>query len=152
MVLAMSDIVLFLYRLAFLLSKGKIPFLPSIIVKLIRIVFGCQIGLGAQIGRGCNLGYGGLGIVIHSATKICDYVQIGTNVTIGGKARIRGIPEIGNRCVIGTGAKILGPIKVGDGSFIGANAVLIKDVPSRSLVVGVPGKIVKTQIDINQYL
>lgn len=147
----MSAILLAIYRLSFLLS-GKIPFLPKILIKLIRVVFSCHIGLGAKIGKRCNLGYGGLGIVIHSASEIGDYVQIGTNVTIGGRARIRGIPKIGNNCIIGTGAKILGPIQIGDGSFIGANAVVISDVPPRSLVVGVPGKIVKTNIDINEYL
>jgi serine O-acetyltransferase len=48
---------------------------------------------------------------------------------------------IGNRCDIGAGAKLLGPIKIGDDVAIGANAVVITDVPSNSIAVGVPAKI-----------
>ena len=58
----------------------------------------------------------------------------------------------GNNVVIGGGAKVLGDIKVGDNSYIGANAVVIKDVPANSTVVGVPGRITKQEgkkIDIS---
>ncbi len=44
--------------------------------------------------------------------------------------------------VIGAGAKILGAITVGENSRIGANAVVVKDVPPDSVVVGVPGQII----------
>ena len=52
-------------------------------------------------------------------------------------------PTIGNNVVIGGGAKVLGNITIGDNSYIGANAVVIKDVPPNSTVVGVPGRITK---------
>jgi serine O-acetyltransferase len=42
--------------------------------------------------------------------------------------------------VIGAGAQVLGPITIGAHSRIGANAVVIKDVPNESVVVGVPGR------------
>jgi serine O-acetyltransferase len=45
--------------------------------------------------------------------------------------------------VIGAGAKILGNITIGESSYIGANAVVVKDVPVNSTVVGVPGRITK---------
>ncbi len=45
--------------------------------------------------------------------------------------------------VVGAGAKVLGNITIGDNSYIGANAVVIKDVPQNSTVVGVPGRITK---------
>jgi len=45
--------------------------------------------------------------------------------------------------VIGGGAKVLGNITIGDNSYIGANAVVIKDVPANSTVVGVPGRITR---------
>jgi serine O-acetyltransferase len=43
---------------------------------------------------------------------------------------------------IGAGAKVLGAIKIGDDSRIGANAVVVKPVPSSSVVVGVPGQVI----------
>jgi serine O-acetyltransferase len=49
---------------------------------------------------------------------------------------------IGNRVDIGTGAKVLGSIRIGDDVIIGANAVVLNDVPSHSLAVGVPARII----------
>ena len=58
------------------------------------------------------------------------------------------IPSIGNNVTFGVGCKVLGGITIGDDVFIGANAVVIKDVPSHSIVAGVPASIIKTR-DIN---
>jgi serine O-acetyltransferase len=41
------------------------------------------------------------------------------------------------------GAKVLGGITVGDNVLIGANAVVVKDVPSNSVVAGVPARVIK---------
>ena len=56
--------------------------------------------------------------------------------------------------VIGAGAKVLGAIEIGADSRIGANAVVVKSVPENSVVVGVPGQIVRRsqptqKIDLN---
>jgi serine O-acetyltransferase len=81
-------------------------------------------------------------IVVSGDAVLGDDVVLRNGVTIGLRHRlIRGSPVIGNRCDIGTGAKILGPIKIGDDVAIGANAVVITDVPSNSIAVGVPAKI-----------
>jgi serine O-acetyltransferase len=48
---------------------------------------------------------------------------------------------LGNRVDIGAGAKILGPIRIGDDVAIGANAVVLIDVPSNSVAVGVPARV-----------
>jgi serine acetyltransferase len=42
---------------------------------------------------------------------------------------------------IGAGAKILGSIRIGDDVLIGANAVVLTDVPSNSIAVGVPARV-----------
>lgn len=47
---------------------------------------------------------------------------------------------IGNNCYIGLGAKIFGKVTIGDNVTIGANAVVIKDIPSNTTVVGIPAK------------
>ncbi|EGQ98953.1 serine acetyltransferase [Vibrio paracholerae 87395] len=54
---------------------------------------------------------------------------------------------IGNYVYIATGAKVLGDIRVGDGAVIGANAVVLEDVPPYSVVVGMPAKVIKTNIN-----
>ena len=65
-------------------------------------------------------------------------------VTLGGSGRDTGKrhPTVGDRVTIGAGAKVLGAIKIGDDSRIGANAVVVKEVPSSSVVVGVPGQVI----------
>jgi carbonic anhydrase/acetyltransferase-like protein (isoleucine patch superfamily) len=80
--------------------------------------------------------------VIH-----CDKehsVKIGKNVSIGHGAVIHGA-TIRDDCLIGINATILNRAKIGRGSIIGANALVTMDmvIPENSLVLGVPGKIVK---------
>lgn len=73
--------------------------------------------------------------------------QIYQQVTIGNNG---GIPTIGNNVEICAGAKVIGPITIGDDVVIGANAVVTKNIPSHSVVVGIPAKIIKTRDSINQ--
>lgn len=61
-----------------------------------------------------------------------------------------GIPTIGNNVTIYAGAKVFGKITIGDDVVIGANAVVTKDIPSHSMVAGVPAKIIKTRKEINE--
>lgn len=53
---------------------------------------------------------------------------------------------IGNHVWIGVGATILKGVTVGDGAIIAAGAVVTRDVPSNSIVAGVPAKIVKSNV------
>ncbi|MEK9715937.1 MAG: serine acetyltransferase, partial [Candidatus Heimdallarchaeota archaeon] len=82
-------------------------------------------------------------IVISGFASFGDYCVIRNGVTVGLK-RINdpSAPSIGNNVDIGTGAKLLGNIKIGNNVIIGANAVLLTDVPSNSIAVGVPAKII----------
>jgi len=43
---------------------------------------------------------------------------------------------------------VLGPIRIGAGSVVGANAVVINDVPPRSVVAGVPALVIRSNINI----
>ncbi len=51
-------------------------------------------------------------------------------------------PNISDNVVIGAGAKVLGPITVGKNSKIGANSVVTRNVPSNTVVVGIPARVV----------
>ena len=74
-------------------------------------------------------------------------VTLFQGVTLRGTGKERGKrhPTLGDRVVVGTGAKVLGNITIGADSMIGANAVVIRDVPEHSTVVGVPGRIAKVK-------
>ncbi len=61
-------------------------------------------------------------------------------VTIGHRAVVHSA-YIEPGCLIGIGAIVLDGVRVGAGSIVGAGSVVTKDVPPRSLVVGVPAKL-----------
>ncbi|MBR3144769.1 MAG: serine O-acetyltransferase [Clostridia bacterium] len=105
---------------------------------------GIEIHPGAKIGRRFVIDHG-VGIVIGETAEIGDDVLIYQGVTLGGTGKDVGKrhPTVGNRVMISAGAKVLGPINIGDGARIAAGAVVLKDVPAESTVVGVPAKVVK---------
>ena len=83
------------------------------------------------------------GIVIGGGAVLADGVIIHQNVTFGAlrfdEKEKRGIPcqqIVGQDTIIGCGAKVLGDITIGKNCIIGANAVVTKDVPDGTTVVG----------------
>jgi serine O-acetyltransferase len=86
-----------------------------------------------------------MGVVIGETAEIGADVTLYHGVTLGGTSLEKGKrhPTVGDRVVIGAGAKVLGAITICDDSRIGANAVVVRSVPANSVVVGVPGQIVK---------
>lgn len=132
------------YRIAHFFYKIRFFFIARLINQVSRFLTGIEIHPGAQIGKGFFIDHG-MGVVIGETAIIGDNVLLYQAVTLGGTGLVQGKrhPTIGNNVVVGAGAKILGNITVGDNSYIGANAVVIKDVPANSTVVGVPGRITK---------
>ena len=72
-------------------------------------------------------------------------LTVGPNCTIGHKAMLHGC-TIGEGSLIGMGATILNGAKIGRGCLIGAGALVTegKEIPDGSLVMGAPGKVVRT--------
>jgi serine O-acetyltransferase len=111
--------------------------------QLVRGLTGVEIHPGATIGPGLFIDHG-MGIVIGETTEIGADVTLYHGVTLGGTSWKKGKrhPTLQDGVVVGAGAKILGAITIGEGSRIGANAVVVKDVPPNSVVVGIPGQVV----------
>jgi serine O-acetyltransferase len=111
---------------------------------LVRGLTGIEIHPGATIGPGFFIDHG-MGVVIGETAEIGAEVTLYHGVTLGGTSLAKGKrhPTLEDRVVVGAGAKILGAITIGADSRIGANAVVVKSVPPNSVVVGVPGQIVK---------
>ena len=132
------------HRVAHFFYRVHLYFIARALSQVARWLTGIEIHPGARIGKGLFIDHG-MGVVIGETAIIGDNVLIYQGVTLGGTGLEKGKrhPTIGNNVVIGTGAKVLGNISIGDNSYIGANAVVIKDVPPNSTVVGVPGKITK---------
>lgn len=107
-----------------------------------RFLTGIEIHPGAKIGRRLFIDHG-MGIVIGETATVGNDCTIYHNSTLGGtgKDKHKRHPDLGNNVMVGAGAKILGPIRIGNGVKIGANAVVLKDVPNFTTVVGIPGEI-----------
>jgi carbonic anhydrase/acetyltransferase-like protein (isoleucine patch superfamily) len=92
-----------------------------------------------HIGRGSS--------IQDNATVHCEFVnptEIGDYVTCGHNSVIHGA-RLGHRVVVGIGAIVLSGAMVGEGSVIGSGAVVTEnsEIPPHSLVLGIPGKVVK---------
>ncbi|MCP2519141.1 serine O-acetyltransferase [SCandidatus Aminicenantes bacterium Aminicenantia_JdfR_composite] len=131
-----------LHRIAHFFWKNKLKLIARIISHINRFITGVEIHPGAKIGRRFFIDHG-MGIVIGETTEIGDDVLMYQGAVLGGTSLEKGKrhPTIGNNVVIGAGAIVLGPVKIGDNVKIGAGSVVVKDVPSNSIVVGVPGRI-----------
>jgi acetyltransferase-like isoleucine patch superfamily enzyme len=112
-----------------------------------------EFGNNVSIGPNCYVK------ASKGSIKIGNYVTIGSNsVIISGNpdyqrldipmmkqdGRAKGI-NIGDDVWAGVGVKIIDGVNIGDGSVLGAGAVVIKDVQSFSISVGVPAKIIGTR-------
>ncbi|MFT5733778.1 MAG: carbonic anhydrase/acetyltransferase-like protein (isoleucine patch superfamily) [Planctomycetota bacterium] len=113
-----------------------------------------ELGGGANVWFGCVLRGDDALIQIGARTNVQDLTMIhadvdvpniiGEEVTIGHRCVLHGA-TVGDRCLIGMGAVLLGGSVIGEGSIIGAGAVVKEGmvVPPRSLVVGIPGKVIR---------
>ena len=132
---------LWFHRLAHRLWRRRLYFLGRMVSQFGRFFTGIEIHPGARIGR-CLVIDHGMGTVIGETAEIGDNVLLYHNVTLGGVDLIKTKrhPTLEDHVVVGAGAQILGPITIGAHSRIGSNAVVVKDVPPGSVVVGVPGR------------
>lgn len=118
-------------------SGARLP--ARVLSSITRSFTGIDIHPGARIGRRVFIDHG-TGVVIGETTSVGENVVIFHGVTLGGVAMVKGKrhPTVGSNVMIGAGAKLLGPIKIGDHSKIGANAVVVREVPTEHVAVGIP--------------
>lgn len=133
---------LWMYRIAHFFWIHRMCLLGRFVSHLGRWLTGVEIHPGATIGSGFFIDHG-IGIVIGETAEIGDNVSLYQGVTLGGVSwkKVKRHPTIEDGVVVGAGAKVLGAITIGENSRIGANSVVIRDVPSNSVVVGVPGHV-----------
>ena len=104
-------------------------------------VFAVDIHPAAQIGKGIMIDHA-TGIVIGETAVVGDNCSLLHGVTLGGTGNESGDrhPKIGTGVMLGAGAKVLGNIKIGDCVRVAAGSVVLKDVPARRTVAGVPAR------------
>jgi serine O-acetyltransferase len=137
----------FIHRITHRLWKLNVPLLPRLLSQLARFLTGIEIHPAARIGTGIFIDHGA-GVVIGETAEVGEGCLLYQGVTLGGTGKEKGKrhPTLGKDVVVGAGTKILGNITVGDYVKIGANSVLLRSVPDHSIVVGVPGRVIKKKV------
>ena len=137
---------------------GKITGTPLFVAKNATVTGNITLGSGVGIWFGAVIRADKDRIVIGDRSNIQDNcvvhtsrgfpVTLGHEVSVGHGAILHGC-TIGDRVLVGMGAIVLNGARVGNGSIIGAGAVVTEgmEVPENSVVIGVPGKVVKQTSD-----
>lgn len=135
--------------------KGAIRFLRHMFGNVLRSAYmgylrtgGVKIGTNTMISLGARLDMRrgeieiGDNCLITHGCYILSHDGAAKMVKPGSDGRGRVV--IGNNVFVGVNSVILPNVTIGDNSVIGSGAVVVKDVPPASLVVGNPGKVIRT--------
>lgn len=115
-------------------------------------------GEGLRVGDGSNIG-------AYSFVGCSGFIEIGSNVMMGPRVTLlaethnhgstdvtiksqgtsRSFITIGDDCWLGANSTILPGVTIGTGSIVGAGSVVTEDVPSFSLVAGVPARVIRSR-------
>jgi serine O-acetyltransferase len=132
-----------IHKFLHLLYICRVPIIPRLGSQIMRALTGIEIHPGAKIGRGVFIDHGS-GVIIGETAEVGDNCLIYHGVTLGGTStkRVKRHPTVGANTIIGCGAKIIGNIHIGHNCKIGANAIVLKDVPDNSTVVGMAARVI----------
>jgi serine O-acetyltransferase len=150
---------IFFHQIANFFCIAKFYLIARIISQFSRFLTGIEIHPKAKIGENLFIDHG-MGVVIGETSEIGNNVTIYHMVTLGGispsidsdqQRNIKRHPTLKDNVVIGSGAQILGPVIIGKNARIGANAVVTKDVPENSIMVGIPAKNIGSVSNDNKF-
>lgn len=113
---------------------------------------GMEILRGTRIGKGLYIGHP-YNITVNNYSTLGENINIHKGVTIGQENRgeRRGAPTIGNKVWIGINSTIVGRITIGDDVLIAPNSFVNCNVPSHSIVIGNPCKIIPRENATQNY-
>ena len=132
--------VVLIYRILHFLKNRGFHSLVFCLQQRTKRRYCIDISPEAIIGAGLRIAHP-FDIVIGPNAELGSDCVVFNGVNVGNKYVGSGsmnIPIIGDRVILSTGSKILGKIVLGDDVIVGANAVVLKDVDSKEVVVGVP--------------
>jgi putative colanic acid biosynthesis acetyltransferase WcaB len=122
-------------------APGKSGKVVDLLYRLVsESIFALEVPLRCRIGPGLRV-YHGFGIVINDAVAIGRDVTLRNGVVIGHREPHGAVPALEDGVDVGASACILGGVRIGRGARIGAGAVVLRDVPARSVAYGNPAKL-----------
>jgi serine O-acetyltransferase len=129
---------------------------PHALHRAVMAVTGIHIDAGAHIGPGLAFAHGGHVVIGPVRMGVnCDIYQgvtLGASMSLDEDNPRPGAPTIGNRVWVGPGAVIAGAGTVGNDAAVGAISLVVRDVPPRGVVVGVPARLVSRRGSFTQVM
>lgn len=134
-------------------SLNQLAALRTMILRLRREwlhrIHGIDLDPGSSISLSGRLRSGGPGSIVIGPETLIAFKTFISSVDIE-SGEVRPV-RIGRRCFIGGGATILPGVHIGDESVIGAGAVVMEDVPPRSIVAGNPARVIRRDIKVGRF-
>lgn len=86
----------------------------------------------------------GLGAIINTGATVDHDCRIGRGVHLSPGVHLSGTVIVEDYAHLGTGASVLPGLRIGEGAVLGAGAVAVKDIPQKTLALGIPAAVVKS--------
>lgn len=109
--------------------------------KRIGLKYGIYI-VPNTVGKGLRIPHLEGGVIIN-CISMGDWCTVSGGVVVGNKGSQENRANIGSHVELTLGAKVIGKVNIGDGAIVAPNSVVIKDVPAKAVVSGIPAKILK---------
>lgn len=134
-------------------QQSKLKIVSRLLLRWSCLRTGIQIGYKTKIGKGFLIVHYG-DIAVNNDAVIGDNCTISHGATIGisHRGKNRGCPTLGNKVWVGANAVIVGNVTIGDDVLIAPLSFVNFDVPSHSIVVGNPGKIIPREDATAEYI
>lgn len=143
---------IYFFRHASQASNPLARFFWTVLLRLCMLRTGIQIPPRTQIGRGFRIVHFGT-IVVNPQARIGRNFNLSQGTLIGNSGgRRRGTPTIGDNVCMNANSAVVGGVTIGDNVLIAPGAFVNFDVPSDSVVVGNPGKIIPKVRPTDQYI
>lgn len=123
--------------------------------RVIMALTGIHIDPHAHVGPGLKFPHGGHIVIgpvrMGSNCDIFQGVTMGmSESTLGERPARPDVPSLGDRVWVGPGAVIAGSVTIDDDAVVGANSLLVRDVPARGVMIGVPARLVSRKGSFTQ--
>lgn len=143
---------IYFFRKASLSSNRLVRLFYLLCLRWCMIKYAIQIPYSTKIGRGFRIVHFGH-IVINPGAVIGENFNISQGALIGNaEGKHRGVPTIGNNVCVNANVAIIGGVTIGDNVLFAPGAFCNFDVPSNSIVIGNPGKIISKERPTDKYI